>query len=370
MTSYYIKVNNMQNNERNCIYTCNMYPIITPEQLKNKFPITHIEQQTIVDSQDVIMNIIHRRDPRFLIICGPCSIHDVNATFDYANKLKTLSIDLQDQLYIVMRVYLEKPRTNIGWKGLINDPYMNGSNDIELGLKTARNLLVQLIKIGLPLATEVLNPNIPQYIGELFSWSSIGARTAESQIHREIASGLNTPIGFKNSTSGNFHNAINAMRAAMMPHCYISINQLGQVCLLHTKGNPNTHIILRGGKNPNYHPADVICCEKKIIEAGGGLPLALMVDCSHGNSNKDYRRQINVAQSISHQIKHGNRSIIGLMIESYIHSGNQSINLSSSTVQYGVSVTDACIDWDTTQHLLYDLYKELKPFLIKRISGA
>ncbi|URJ28006.1 3-deoxy-7-phosphoheptulonate synthase [Candidatus Blochmannia vicinus (nom. nud.)] len=361
----------MQKNERNSIYTYNTHPIITPEQLKNQFPITHAEQQTIVNSQNIIMNIIHRRDPRFLIICGPCSIHDVNATFDYANKLKTLSIDLQDQLYIVMRVYLEKPRTNIGWKGLINDPYMNGSNDIESGLKTARNLLVQLIKIGLPLATEVLNPNIPQYIGELFSWSSIGARTAESQIHREIASGLNTPIGFKNSTNGNFSNAINAIRAAMMPHCYISINQSGQVCLLHTKGNPNAHIILRGGKTPNYHPADVICCEKKIIEAGGGLSLALMVDCSHGNSDKDYRRQINVAQSILHQIKNGNRSIIGLMIESYIHSGNQSINLSSSsTVQYGVSVTDACIDWETTQHLLCDLYKELKPFLIQRISGA
>ncbi|URJ24611.1 3-deoxy-7-phosphoheptulonate synthase [Candidatus Blochmanniella camponoti] len=355
----------MQKNERNSIYVNNTYSIITPEQLKTQFPITHLEQKTIADSQNIIMNIIHRRDPRLLVICGPCSIHDVNATFDYADKLKILSTELQDQLYIVMRVYLEKPRTSIGWKGLINDPHMNGSNDIELGLKTARNMLVKLTKIGLPLATEVLNPYIPQYIGELFSWSSIGARTTESQIHREIASGLYTPVGFKNSTSGNFSNAVNAIHAAMMPHRYISINQSGQVCLLHTKGNLNAHIILRGGENPNYYPEDIIDCEKQITEAG--LPLALMVDCSHGNSNKDYRRQIDVAQSISHQIKYGNRSIIGLMIESYIYPGNQSINLSSSTTQYGVSVTDACIDWKTTKHLLYDLHKELKPFLINRI---
>ncbi|AGC03463.1 Phospho-2-dehydro-3-deoxyheptonate aldolase, Tyr-sensitive [Candidatus Blochmanniella chromaiodes str. 640] len=358
----------MQKNERNSIYVNNTYSIITPEQLKTQFPVTHLEQKTILDSQNIIMNIIHRRDPRLLVICGPCSIHDVNAAFDYAGKLKTLSTELQDQLYIVMRVYLEKPRTSIGWKGLINDPHMNDSNDIELGLKIARHMLVKLIKIGLPLATEVLNPYIPQYIGELFSWSSIGARTTESQIHREIASGLYTPVGFKNSTSGNFSNAVNAIHAAMMPHRYISINQSGQVCLLHTKGNLNAHIILRGGENPNYYPEDIIGCEKKITEAG--LPLALMVDCSHGNSNKDYRRQIDVARSVSHQIKYGNRSIIGLMIESYIYSGNQSINLSSSTTQYGVSVTDACIDWKTTKHLLYDLHKELKPFLINRISGA
>ncbi|URJ26584.1 3-deoxy-7-phosphoheptulonate synthase [Blochmannia endosymbiont of Camponotus modoc] len=358
----------MQKKERNSIYVNNTYSIITPEQLKTQFPVTDLEQKTIADSQNIIMNIIHRRDPRLLVICGPCSIHDVNATFDYADKLKTLSTELQDQLYIVMRVYLEKPRTSIGWKGLINDPNMNGSNDIELGLKTARHMLVKLIKIGLPLATEVLNPYIPQYIGELFSWSSIGARTTESQIHREIASGLCTPVGFKNSTSGNFNNAVNAIHAAMMPHRYISINQSGQVCSLHTKGNLNAHIILRGGENPNYYPEDIIGCETKITEAG--LPLALMVDCSHGNSNKDYRRQIDVARSVSHQIKYGNRSIIGLMIESYIYSGNQSINLSSSITQYGVSVTDACIDWKTTKHLLYDLHKELKPFLINRISGA
>ncbi|WP_159714627.1 3-deoxy-7-phosphoheptulonate synthase [Blochmannia endosymbiont of Camponotus nipponensis] len=359
----------MHKNERNDIHIHDTYPIITPEQLKTQFPITHVEQQTIAESRNIIANIIHRRDPRLLVICGPCSIHDVNATFDYANKLKTLSIELQEQLYIVMRVYLEKPRTSVGWKGFINDPHMNGSNDIALGLKNARHLLVELIKIGLPLATEVLNPYVPLYIGELFSWSSIGARTTESQVHREIASGLYTPVGFKNSTNGNFYNAINAIHAAMMSHKYISINQSGQVCLLHTKGNRNAHIILRGGDNPNYYPEDVVCCEKKIIEAG--LPPVLMVDCSHGNSNKDYRRQVDVAQSILHQIKYGNRSIIGLMMESYIYSGNQSIiHLSSSTAQYGVSVTDACIDWNTTQHLLYDLHKELKPFLINRILGA
>lgn len=349
-------------------YVIDMSPMITPEQLKAQFPLTYTEQQAIVDSRIEIMNIIHKRDPRLLIICGPCSVHDENATLDYADKLCKLSIALRDQLYIVMRVYLEKPRTAIGWKGMINDPHMNGLCDIEHGLKTARCLLKQLIQMNLPLATEVLNPYIPQYIGEFFSWSAIGARTIESPVHREVASGLCTPIGFKNSTNGNLSNAINAMSAAMVSHRYIGIGESGQVCILHTKGNFNSHIILRGGEHPNYYPEDIMYCEKKIMDAG--LPLALMVDCSHGNSNKDYRRQGDVIQSISDQIKNGNSSIIGLMLESYIYSGNQSIHFPCSTTKYGISVTDACIDWETTERLLCYLHKELKPVLYDRLSGA
>ncbi|URJ25257.1 3-deoxy-7-phosphoheptulonate synthase [Candidatus Blochmannia ocreatus (nom. nud.)] len=355
----------MKKNKCNKIQHYNSYPIITPEQLKIQFPITYEEQKTITDSQNIIKNIINKRDHRLLIICGPCSIHDVNAALDYANKLKILATKLQEQLYIVMRVYLEKPRTNIGWKGLIYDPNLNNSNDIELGLKIARNLLIKLIKIGLPLATEVLNPNIPQYFSELFSWISIGARTTESQIHREIASGLSTSVGFKNSTDGSFSNAINAMRAAMIPHHYIGIDISGKVCVLHTKGNTNTHIILRGGKHPNYYPENIISCEKKMIQAG--LPKILMIDCSHGNSNKDYRRQIDVVQSVLQQIQNGNHSIIGLMLESYIYSGNQSMYSSNTSMQYGISITDACISWESTEDLLYLLHKQLKPFLANRM---
>lgn len=359
----------MQKNESNMSNINKIHTIITPNQLKSLFPVTNLDQDRILNSQNIIVNILRKKDPRLLVICGPCSIHDVNAAFDYANKLKSLSVELQDQLYIVMRVYLEKPRTVAGWKGLINDPYMNGSCDIESGLQIARHLLLRLIKIGLPLATEILNPSIPQYIGEFFSWAAIGARTTESQIHRELASGLNMVIGFKNSTDGNICNAINSVCAAQIPHSYLNINRHGQVCLMHTKGNLNGHIILRGGKHPNYYPKDIIDCEKKIAEAG--LPIILMIDCSHGNSNKDYRLQSDVVQSIIDQIKIGNQSIIGLMLESYIYSGNQIINVShSSSIQYGISITDSCISWDMTERLLRHLYKEIKPFLSNRLIGA
>lgn len=347
----------------------NVYPIITPEKLKSQFPLTYIEKKIINNFRTVISNIIHKRDPRLLIICGPCSIHDIDTTLEYASKLRALSITLQDQLYIVMRVYLEKPRTSVGWKGMINDPYINGSCDIELGLSISRSLLKKLIAMNLPLATEVLNPYIPRYIGEFFSWSAIGARTTESQIHREVASGLCSPIGFKNNTNGSVSSAINAISAAMVSHRYISIGESGQACVLHTSGNLNGHIILRGGDQPNYYPKDIIYCEDKIRHAR--LPLSIMIDCSHGNSNKDYRRQIDVVQSISDQIKNGNSSIIGLMLESYIHSGNQNIkNFPCSAVKYGVSITDACIDWKTTKYLLCTLHEELKPFLSSRLLGS
>ncbi|ADV33583.1 phospho-2-dehydro-3-deoxyheptonate aldolase, Tyr-sensitive [Candidatus Blochmanniella vafra str. BVAF] len=359
----------MQKNNQKILQNCNMQSIIAPEQLKLKFPLIKINQRSVEYSQNVINNIIHKKDPRLLVICGPCSINDINAAFDYAKKLKCLSTELEDQLYIVMRVYLEKPRTITGWKGLINDPYMDGSGDIESGLQISRRLLLQLIEIGLPLATEILNPIFPQYIGELFSWVSIGARTTESQIHREVASGLQSAVGFKNSTDGNINHAINAIQASMIPHHCISIDQTGQICVLNTEGNINSHIILRGGMHPNYYPENIIYCEQRIMEVG--LNPVLIIDCSHGNSKKDYTQQVDVAKSIVDQIKLGNRSIVGFMLESYLYSGNQILDFNNlSSMKYGVSVTDACINWEKTQELLYYVYRELKSILTTRLVGG
>ncbi|UMB75803.1 3-deoxy-7-phosphoheptulonate synthase [Dickeya fangzhongdai] len=331
--------------------------LITPDELKAKFPLNEPEQQAIALSRKTIADIIHGNDKRLLVVCGPCSIHDTDAALDYARRLQSLSAELSDRLYIVMRVYFEKPRTTVGWKGLINDPYMDGSFDMEAGLHIARDLLLKLVNMGLPLATEALDPNSPQYLGDLFSWSAIGARTTESQTHREMASGLSMPVGFKNGTDGSLGTAINAMKAASMPHRFVGINQSGQVCLLQTQGNPDGHVILRGGKKPNYSAEDVAECEKQMRDAG--LNPALMIDCSHGNSSKDYRRQPLVVESVIEQIKSDNRSIIGLMLESHIHEGNQSSEQPRADMRYGVSVTDACISWESTETLLRSVHKEL-----------
>ncbi|AIN47104.1 2-keto-3-deoxy-D-arabino-heptulosonate-7- phosphate synthase I alpha [Candidatus Palibaumannia cicadellinicola] len=331
--------------------------MITPEQLKILFPFSNATKRSVIESRQIISDIIHHRDPRLLVVCGPCSIHDIDAALDYAYRLQILSSELSQRLYLVMRVYFEKPRTTFGWKGLISDPYMDGSCDVEVGLKMARGLLLELVKIGLPLATEALDPNVPQYLGDLFSWSAIGARTTESQTHREMASGLLMPVGFKNSTDGSLTTAINAIRAAAIAHRFMGINQAGRICLLQTNGNPDGHIILRGGNQPNYHPRDIADCEKQMASAG--VSSALIIDCSHGNSNKDYRRQIDVVKSVLAQIKAGNSSVIGLIIESNIYSGNQSSELPQNQMRYGVSVTDACIDWHTTDHMLRELHREL-----------
>lgn len=357
----------MQKDALNNVHILDEQVMITPEELKRQFPLTDAEQQTIAASRQTIADIIHGRDPRLLVVCGPCSIHDPDSALDYARRLKDLSDALGDQLFIVMRVYFEKPRTTVGWKGLINDPYMDNSFDVEAGLKIARDLLLKLVRMGLPLATEALDPNSPQYLGDLFSWSAIGARTTESQTHREMASGLSMPVGFKNGTDGSLATAINAMRAAAMSHRFVGINQAGQVALLQTRGNPDGHVILRGGKQPNYQPQDIFDCEQQMAKAG--LNAALMVDCSHGNSNKDYRRQAEVAQSALGQIKGGNRSIIGLMLESHIHEGNQSSEQPRDAMRYGVSVTDACINWQSTDTLLRHLHNELRGVLAGRLSG-
>lgn len=356
----------MQKDALNNVHITDEQILITPEQLKSAFPLSIEQEAQIAQSRKTIADIIAGRDPRLLVVCGPCSIHDPEAAIEYARRFKSLAEEVSDSLYLVMRVYFEKPRTTVGWKGLINDPHMDGSFDVEGGLKIARRLLVELVNMGLPLATEALDPNSPQYLGDLFSWSAIGARTTESQTHREMASGLSMPVGFKNGTDGSLATAINAMRAAAMPHRFVGINQAGQVCLLQTQGNPHGHVILRGGKSPNYGPQDVAQCEKEMEQAG--LKPSLMVDCSHGNSNKDYRRQPAVAESAVAQIKDGNRSIIGLMIESNIHEGNQSSEQPRSDMQYGVSVTDACISWETTDALLRELDKDLRGHLAARLA--
>ncbi|XYQ53854.1 3-deoxy-7-phosphoheptulonate synthase [Pectobacterium carotovorum] len=353
----------MQKDSLNNINISAEQVLITPDELKAKFPLNDAEQRDIAQARATIADIIHGRDDRLLIVCGPCSIHDTDAALEYARRLQSLAAELNDRLYIVMRVYFEKPRTTVGWKGLINDPFMDGSFDVESGLHIARGLLLELVNMGLPLATEALDPNSPQYLGDLFSWSAIGARTTESQTHREMASGLSMPVGFKNGTDGSLGTAINAMRAAAMPHRFVGINQTGQVCLLQTQGNIDGHVILRGGKKPNYSAQDVAECEKQMQEAG--LRPALMIDCSHGNSNKDYRRQPLVVESAIEQIKAGNRSIIGLMLESHLNEGSQSSEQPRSDMRYGVSVTDACISWESTETLLRSVHQELSVARVK-----
>ncbi|ROR13117.1 3-deoxy-7-phosphoheptulonate synthase [Erwinia sp. JUb26] len=355
----------MQKDALNNIHIADEQVLITPEELKKRFPLNSALEQQIAASRQTISDIINGKDHRLLVVCGPCSIHDTEAALDYARHLKTLADQVGDQLYIVMRVYFEKPRTTVGWKGLINDPHMDNTFDMEGGLHIARQLLLNLVEMGLPLATEALDPNSPQYLGDLFSWSAIGARTTESQTHREMASGLSMPVGFKNGTDGSLGTAINAMRAAAMPHRFVGINQAGQVCLLQTQGNPDGHVILRGGKKPNYGPEDVAQCEKEMQQAG--LRPSLMIDCSHGNSNKDFRRQSGVAESAVAQIKDGNRSIIGLMLESHLNEGNQSSEQPRSDMRYGVSVTDACINWETTESLLREIHQDLNGVLAARL---
>lgn len=340
--------------------------LITPNQLKDKLPLSDNARRFIQESRQTISNIIHKKDHRLLVVCGPCSIHDIDAAKEYAKRLKTLSEQLSDQIYVVMRVYFEKPRTTVGWKGLINDPQLDGTFDIEHGLHVGRKLLVDLAEMEIPLATEALDPISPQYLADTFSWAAIGARTTESQTHREMASGLSMPIGFKNGTDGNLATAINAMQAAASSHRFMGINRDGQVALLTTQGNTDGHVILRGGKQTNYDSVSVTECEEEM--AKHNLDASLMVDCSHANSRKDYRRQPLVAEDVIHQIREGNKSIIGLMIESHINEGNQSSDLALEDMQYGVSITDACINWAATEALLRHAHKELVPFLEDRLK--
>lgn len=354
----------MEKDTLNNVHICSEQVLMTPNELKAKLPISEHALSYIQTARQTIADIIAGRDNRLLVVCGPCSIHDEKAALEYAHKLKKLHDELKDELYIVMRVYFEKPRTTVGWKGAINDPHMDGSFDVETGLQNARRLLIAISDMGLPTATEALDPISPQYLAELFSWSAIGARTTESQTHREMASGLSMPVGFKNGTDGSLSTAINAMKSASHSHRFMGINQQGQVALLQTQGNPDGHVILRGGKQPNYDSVAVALAEQDMIKAG--LRPSLMVDCSHANSNKNHELQPLVAKNVSHQIQEGNKSIIGIMLESHLHGGNQSSEQPISQMRYGVSVTDACIDWPTTETLLRETAAELAPCLAER----
>jgi 3-deoxy-7-phosphoheptulonate synthase len=342
------------------------HALITPEALRAELPLSDEGRDFVQQSRKTIANIIHKRDPRLLVISGPCSVHDVEAAKDYARQLKVLHNKHKDSLFVVMRVYFEKPRTTVGWKGLINDPHMDGSFDVETGLRKARELILYLTELGLPLATEALDPISPQYLAEVFSWSAIGARTTESQTHREMASGLSMPIGFKNGTNGSLGVAVNALQSAASPHHFMGINRQGQVALIQTNGNPDGHVILRGGAAPNYDAQSIAECEQ--VLAQHGLEPGIIVDCSHGNSNKDYTRQPSVAKDIIAQICAGNKSIIGIMLESNINAGNQSSDLPQESLAYGVSVTDACIDFSETAALLADADAQLLGSLSARIA--
>lgn len=332
------------------IHIKNASILISPDELKKIYPIQN--NDFVHTSRKIISNIIHKIDDRLLVVCGPCSIHDVSAALDYAKKLKNLSDKLKDKIFIVMRVYFEKPRTTVGWKGLINDPDLDDSFDMEKGLKIARKLLIDITNLGLPIATEALDPITPQYIDDLISWSAIGARTTESQTHREMASGLSMPVGFKNGTDGSLDVAINAMKSAASPHRFFGINSQGKVAILSTSGNKDGHIILRGGVTPNYEEKFVNECEQFMLK--NKLNTSIMIDCSHANSYKNYKNQPKVIDDVIEQIKRGNNTITGLMIESNLNEGNQTITTKDKLL-YGVSLTDGCINWQTTEEQLYKI---------------
>ena len=334
----------------------------TPAEVKAALPLDAATEKSIIASRQVIRNIHDGRDPRLFVVVGPCSIHDIAAAHEYADRLKALADRIADTIVIVMRVYFEKPRTTVGWKGLINDPYMDDSFHVEKGIYMARELLLHLAKLGLPTATEALDPIMPQYLGDLVTWTAIGARTTESQTHREMASGLSTPVGFKNGTDGSLEVAINALKSAREPHHFMGINQDGRTAVFHTRGNAYGHAVLRGGGGrPNYDSVSIALCEQALRKAG--LPERIVVDCSHANSNKDYNLQPLVARDCIEQIVNGNKSIIGLMLESNLYAGNQPIGADLSQLKYGVSVTDACIDWDTTDEVLTQAAAMLRPIV-------
>ncbi|MDH3412942.1 MAG: 3-deoxy-7-phosphoheptulonate synthase [Gammaproteobacteria bacterium] len=339
--------------------------LVTPEQLKAKLPVSEKVRERVLVARDTVHNILARIDKRLLMVVGPCSIHDTAAAKDYAQRLAQLANELNDRLFIVMRAYFEKPRTTTGWKGLINDPHLDDTFRVAEGLEIARTLLLEIAEMGLPLSTEALDPISPQYLQDLIAWSAIGARTTESQTHREMASGLSSAVGFKNGTDGGLAVAINALQSVASPHSFLGINPSGQVSVLKTRGNPNAHIVLRGGSNgPNYEEACIRICEKELEKIG--MTPNIMIDCSHANSGKDHNRQPAVARDAVRQILAGNQSIIGLMLESNLHAGNQPLSSAREKMAYGVSVTDACIDWVTTESLLREISEALTEKLTMR----
>jgi 3-deoxy-7-phosphoheptulonate synthase len=330
----------------------------TPKEVKKALPLSEKACETVLKGRETVRNILNRKDRRLFVVAGPCSIHDVKAAHDYAYKLRKLADEVEDTLYLLMRVYFEKPRTTIGWKGLINDPYLDDSFHIEKGLYMTRQLLLDIAELGLPTATEALDPIMPQYLSDLITWTAIGARTSESQTHREMASGLSTPVGFKNGTDGELNIAINALKSASHPHHFLGINQNGQSAIFRTRGNVYGHVVLRGGGGRhNYDSVSIALCEQELAKVG--LPINIVVDCSHGNSNKDPAFQPLVADNCLNQIAEGNQSIVGLMLESNLNWGNQPLTDDLTQLKYGVSITDACIDWSTTEKLLLGANEKL-----------
>ncbi len=333
-------------------------PLVTPRELKARLLITAAGEETVAHGRQVVKDILEKRERRLLVIVGPCSIHDVSAAEDYARRLQALSRELEDRLFILMRTYFEKPRTTVGWKGLLSDPYLDGSNDVSAGLHKARELLLGLADLGLPAATELLDPIVPQYIDDLVSWASIGARTSESQTHREMASGLSMPIGFKNSTDGNLQVAVDAMVSARHAHHFLGIDAEGRSGVVATRGNKAAHLILRGGRGrPNYDPVTVLETEDRMRKAG--LDPMIMVDCSHANCGKRHELQAHVLRDVIEQRVRGAESLIGVMIESNLKPGNQKMPDDPKELEYGVSITDPCVGWETTEAMLREAHQRL-----------
>tara|TARA_Y100001978_G_scaffold202034_1_gene221865 strand:+ start:821 stop:1888 length:1068 start_codon:yes stop_codon:yes gene_type:complete len=350
-----ISSNNHSLEKTSDLHVVETRPLIPPRQLHQDLPLDYTSANTVSNSRRLIKNILHNNDSRLLVIVGPCSIHDLDAANEYAKYVKEFRKKYNDKLEIVMRVYFEKPRTTVGWKGLINDPHLDGSYDINTGLRRARALLRSLASQGIPAATELLDPIVPQYIADLISWTAIGARTTESQTHREMASGLSMPIGFKNGTDGSVTTAINAMQSAARSHHFLGVNSDGFASIVNTTGNPDTHIVLRGGsQGPNFDNLHITKISSDLQK--NKLPLKVMIDCSHGNSNKDYRKQSAVLENIAKQLQDGEKNILGVMLESHLREGNQKLE-EISNLEYGKSITDACINIETTKDLLLNLYK-------------
>jgi 3-deoxy-7-phosphoheptulonate synthase len=334
-------------------------PLVSPTTLKKALPVSDGAARAVIQGRQAIQDVIDHRDARMLVITGPCSIHDEKAALEYAERLAALSHEVKDTLVLIMRVYFEKPRTTVGWKGLINDPNLDGSYDMSQGLERARKLLMQITEKGLPTATELLDPITPQYIAGLVCWTAIGARTTESQTHREMASGLSMPVGFKNCTDGDLTNAINAMIAAGSPQSFLGIDPQGQTSIVTTTGNPYAHIVLRGGGGrPNFDSVSIREAQEMLRQKN--LPEAIVVDCSHANSYKRYEEQAVAWHDTVKQRVSGNRAIIGLMLESHLEEGRQDNTGDLGTMRYGVSITDACISWDTTADLIRSAHNQLK----------
>jgi len=361
--------------ETSNLHVTRFEPLVAPKALLAELPLTRLAATTVLEGRRAVGRILSGADPRLLVVVGPCSIHDPKAALDYAGRLAALRAELAATLCLVMRVYFEKPRTTIGWKGLINDPHLDGTRDMTTGLRVARALLLQINELALPAATELLGPVVPQYIADLVSWTAIGARTAESQTHREMASGLSMPVGFKNTTDGNLQIALDALEAAGTPHTFLGMDDDGRGAVVHTTGNPERHLVLRGGGGgTNYDAASVAGAARLCTERG--LPARVMVDCSHGNSRRDHSRQPEVFREVVSQVAAGSPHIMGAMVESHLQAGSQKLGDGASALAYGVSITDPCLDWSATAAMLREADAHLRrsglggPHAARRAAGS